>query len=273
MIPHEPLSSSRLTADFGSNFIFHHSPFIIHHFESIDSTQRRARAAAESGAAMHGVVLWAGRQSAGHGRTGRAWSSEPGGLYVTACLPEGAIPPEHLGWLPMMAALACAEEIESRLGLQPTVKWPNDLLIEGKKIAGFIGDAISTKSGDVYAIGMGLNWSNPAPAVDIPAASLMDFTQSAIPQRSTTPQFDFLVAWLDRLARRHGELAAEPRQAAERIRMDVEARLWRRGEPVRLERTEIGPVEGVLVGLGPGGSAMLEIEGRPVTAVYCGNTA
>jgi BirA family transcriptional regulator, biotin operon repressor / biotin---[acetyl-CoA-carboxylase] ligase len=270
------MSSAQPAGIQGSSFISHHSSFMIYYFGSIDSTQRRARAEAQAGRPMHGVVLWAGSQSAGHGRTGRAWSSEPGGLYVTACLPEGNIPTAHIGWLPLVAALACAEELESRFGLQPKIKWPNDVFIDDRKIAGVIGDAI----GDCYLIGMGLNWANQVTA-EIPTTSIEEYKGlirpippitpiPENPQPRSTPQYEFLIAWLDRLGRSHEALVSGPEAAAEQIRINSEARLWRRGEPVRLERTEIGPVEGKLIGLGPGGSAIIEQNGE-TKEIYSGN--
>lgn len=253
-------------------------------FDTLDSTQIRARAEVQSGRPMHGIVLWAGSQTAGHGRTGRAWSSEPGGLYVTACLPEGKIATELVGWLPIMAAIACADEIESRFGLHPQIKWPNDVLIENRKVAGVIGDAMPSPHGEVYLIGMGLNWSNPAPNVNIPTAALQDFVISLgplcplgpfspAPQGSTTTGRDFLIAWLDRLGRAYRAIVENGEAAAEELRQNAEVRLWRRGQSVRFERTEFGPVEGILIGLGPGGSAVIEQPGGPPKPVYCGNAA
>ncbi|MCE5231461.1 biotin--[acetyl-CoA-carboxylase] ligase [bacterium] len=266
------------------DFSFHHSSFIIHHFSSLSSTQTLARELVQSGRPMHGVVLWAATQTAGHGRTGRAWSSDPGGLYVTVCLPRGEIAPAHIGWLPLMAALAAAEELESRFNLHPELKWPNDILITDRKIAGVIGDAMPTPQGEVYLIGLGLNFSN-SPQTDIPTTCLSDLIAPIVPigpispispipptpQPCTTAQRDFLLAWLDRLGSCHREMAENGDQAAEALRLRAEAKLWRRDQPVRFERTEFGPVEGTLTGLGPGGSAIIESPGQLPRAVYCGN--
>jgi biotin-(acetyl-CoA carboxylase) ligase len=187
-----------------------------------------------------------------------------------------------------MAALACAEEIESRFNLHPVLKWPNDVLIDDRKIAGLIGDAMPAPQGEVYLIGLGLNFSN-SPQVDTPTASLNDFVPMLpiipmtpiIPMSPVTPitpipataQRDFLIAWLDRLASGHREMVENGDQAASALRLRAEAKLWRRGQSVRFERTEFGPVEGKLVGLGPGGSAMIEQNGEPARPVYCGNAA
>lgn len=281
-----PSSPDPRSPALASDFNFHHSPFTVHYFGALPSTQTFARELVREGRDLHGVVLWAGEQTAGYGRTGRAWSSPPGGLYVTVGLPAGRLPAPLLGWLPILAAVACAEEIEARFGLRPAVKWPNDVLIDGRKLAGLIGDALPGAGGEVYLIGMGLNWANPAPQVEIPTASLKDLAGEAVGMDSMvsmnpataaapippTPRRDFLLAWLDRLGRSHGSLLEHGEAAAETLRQNAEARLWRRGQAVRLDRTEHGPVQGVLVGLGPGGAAMLR-QGEETRVVFCGHAA
>ncbi len=240
-------------------------------FDSLESTQQRARAEAAAGGDIAGCVFRAGCQTGGHGRDGRGWDSATGGIYVTAALPAaGAIAPRELGWLPLMAALAAAEEIEQRYGLRPALKWPNDLLLDGGKLAGVLGDVVAGPGAPMLLVGMGLNWLNPLPVeTSLPATRLADAVAGLTAEAAT----DFLHGWLDRLAARHHALAAHASVATEALAAAATARLWRLGEPLRLERTEIGPVEGTLVGLGPGGSALMRLgEGAPL-AIHCGRPA
>jgi BirA family biotin operon repressor/biotin-[acetyl-CoA-carboxylase] ligase len=112
--------------------------------ESLGSTQDLARELAEAGAA-EGTVVLAGRQTAGRGRLSRSWISPRGGLYLTVVLRPAA---EHL------KALA----IERLAGLQTSLKWPNDVLVAGRKIAGILSESELVGQSVSYAlVGIGVN--------------------------------------------------------------------------------------------------------------------
>jgi BirA family biotin operon repressor/biotin-[acetyl-CoA-carboxylase] ligase len=124
-----------------------------HHFERIDSTNTRARELAAEGAA-HGTVVTAAEQTAGRGRQGRVWTAPAGKalLYSAIIRP---LDERHL-MLPLAAPLAVCEAAEElRPGLECGVKWPNDVLVEGRKLAGILVEA---RPQDGWAvIGVGLN--------------------------------------------------------------------------------------------------------------------
>jgi BirA family biotin operon repressor/biotin-[acetyl-CoA-carboxylase] ligase len=122
--------------------------------------------------------LWvtAGRQSGGRGRRGRTWVSEPGNLFASLLL-TGAAPPEHWPELAFVAALAIHDAVtEVAPGLRPQlfIKWPNDLLLGGKKFSGILIEGEGREEGAVV-VGIGVNCvSHPAdtdyPATDLAAA-------------------------------------------------------------------------------------------------------
>jgi BirA family biotin operon repressor/biotin-[acetyl-CoA-carboxylase] ligase len=122
--------------------------------------------------------LWivAERQSAGRGRHGRAWVSERGNLFATLLLTDPG-PPEHWPELSLVAALAVHDAVaEIAVALKPklAIKWPNDLLLAGRKFAGILVESEGLAEGAV-AVGIGINCkSHPAntdfPATDIAAA-------------------------------------------------------------------------------------------------------
>jgi len=123
------------------------------HYRRIDSTNSRARELAEAGA-PHGTVVTAGEQTAGRGRRGRVWTA-PGGK---ALLYSGILRPldrRHL-LLPLAVPLAvCAAAEQLRPGAKCEVKWPNDIWLDGHKLAGVL---IEAKPQDGWAvIGVGLN--------------------------------------------------------------------------------------------------------------------
>ena len=117
--------------------------------------------------------LWitARRQTAGRGRRGRSWISEPGNLYATLLLTEPG-PIEHWPQLSFVAALATHDaivEVAPDLAVLLAIKWPNDILLEGAKVAGVL---IEGEASDAVAVGIGVNCANHPAATDYPAADL-----------------------------------------------------------------------------------------------------
>jgi BirA family transcriptional regulator, biotin operon repressor / biotin---[acetyl-CoA-carboxylase] ligase len=125
------------------------------HFGRTDSTNSRARELAEAGA-PHGTVVTAGEQTAGRGRQGRTWTAPPGkALLYSAILRP--LDERHL-LLPLAVPLAVCEAAETLGdGIECSIKWPNDVWVEGRKLAGVL---IEAKPQDGWAvIGVGLNLS------------------------------------------------------------------------------------------------------------------
>lgn len=124
------------------------------HFRVTDSTNARARELAEAGA-PHGTVVTADEQSAGRGRQGRTWFAPAGTalLYSAILRPLGDRP-----LLPLAVPLAVAEAAESVAPVSCEVKWPNDVWIEGRKVAGVL---IEGRPGSWGVIGVGLNVAVP----------------------------------------------------------------------------------------------------------------
>ncbi len=134
----------------------------IDHFPVIDSTNVHARMIADRGA-PEGTVVVAEAQLKGKGRRGRSWFSPAGeGIYVSVIL-RPRVAPSEAPQLVLMAAVAAAEALLAQAALPVSVKWPNDILVGGKKIAGILtemrlaGDRI-----DHVVIGMGVNVNTPA---------------------------------------------------------------------------------------------------------------
>lgn len=101
-----------------------------------------------------GQVLVAEEQTAGRGRMGRSWVSQPGAaLTFSFLLRPGAVPPARRGWLPLLTGVAVVAAVRGVAGLDATLKWPNDVLIGGRKLAGILAE----QSGDRVVIGIGLN--------------------------------------------------------------------------------------------------------------------
>jgi len=123
---------------------------------AVESTQAVAFELAERGAADRTVVL-ADHQTAGRGRRGRAWNDEPGtGLLVSIVLrPRLALP--RLPLLSYATAIAVAEALDGVAGLRPTLKWPNDVLVGDRKIAGILLESRISAVAATVVVGIGVN--------------------------------------------------------------------------------------------------------------------
>ncbi len=128
----------------------------------VGSTNDVALEAARGGAA-EGLTVLADRQTAGRGRRGRRWASPPGvGVYLSVLLRPG-LPPRKAPLLGLAAGLAVAEAVEDLAGMSPELKWPNDVLLGGKKLAGVLPE-LATEGDSVshVVVGVGLNLNHRA---------------------------------------------------------------------------------------------------------------
>jgi BirA family biotin operon repressor/biotin-[acetyl-CoA-carboxylase] ligase len=136
-------------------------------FETIDSTNSCARALAGCWA-EEGTLVFAERQTAGKGRLGRTWLANPYENLTFSLILRPTLPPEALNLLPLYAAVAVAEAIEHETGLSVECKWPNDLLIGGKKGAGILLEGSLKEEGlDYVVLGIGVNVNQTAFPDDI----------------------------------------------------------------------------------------------------------
>jgi len=125
----------------------------IHRFDEVTSTQDAARLLLSEGRAWIGDVIVADSQIAGRGRFGREWRSPIGGLYATFILNDAPL-------LPLSAGVAVALALE-RFGLKPGLKWPNDIVIGGRKLGGIIIEKVD----GLALVGIGINLrKTPLPA-------------------------------------------------------------------------------------------------------------
>lgn len=135
------------------------------HYEEVDSTNMVLRRLA-CGGAPEGTVVWADRQTAGRGRTGRAWhSGGEWGLWFSMLLrPACALPAQAGGMLPISAGVGVARSLSARLGLVGKIelKWPNDVLLGGRKVCGILCEAgLSGPAVDWAVVGVGINVFTP----------------------------------------------------------------------------------------------------------------
>jgi BirA family biotin operon repressor/biotin-[acetyl-CoA-carboxylase] ligase len=126
----------------------------------VDSTQAVAFALAADGAA-DGTVVVADSQAAGRGRRGRPWLDEPGASLLASVVLRPRLPPARLPGLSLAAAVATAEALTRAAGLSPRLKWPNDILVGGRKIGGILLESRlgldPAPGGITVVLGVGIN--------------------------------------------------------------------------------------------------------------------
>lgn len=129
----------------------------IRYYDSVDSTNQQVKRLADQGAA-HGTLVTVESQTSGKGRRGRSWSSPAGtGVWMSFLL-RPSIDPNHASMLTLVAALAVCNAVRDMTGLAAKIKWPNDIVINGKKLCGILTE-MSTEELSIHyvVVGIGVN--------------------------------------------------------------------------------------------------------------------
>jgi BirA family biotin operon repressor/biotin-[acetyl-CoA-carboxylase] ligase len=214
--------------------------------ETVDSTNAQGLALARGG---ERGPLWivAGSQTAGRGRRGRTWVSEPGNLYASLLLADSS-PAEHAAQLSFVTVLALYDAIAGRIpGLanRLAVKWPNDLLIDRMKFAGILIEG----EGAAVVIGIGVNCAHHPAGTDFPATDLAAAGVRATPESLFTPLSAAMVSRLAQWNRGDGFPA---------IRADWLARAIGLGKSIRVALPE-GERAGLFQGIDEHGCLVLRL--------------
>ncbi len=170
---------------------------LIHYFDETTSTMDEALRLAQAGCPAFTTVV-AGRQSRGRGRLQRRWESEDGGLYFTVVLrPE--ISPAEAVRINLAAAVDLALALESICRVRARVKWPNDILVDGKKVAGILSQMEAESDQVAFVnVGVGVNLNNDPAKMVSGAVSIYRLTGRKVAAS------DLLRNFLDRFSRRLG---------------------------------------------------------------------
>jgi BirA family biotin operon repressor/biotin-[acetyl-CoA-carboxylase] ligase len=186
---------------------------VVHWFEEIGSTSDRAKELADEGA-EHGEVVIAEAQTSGRGRRGRAWASPPRrNLYFSVVL-RPDLPPARAPELTLVASLAICDALR-QAGVEAGIKWPNDLLASGKKIAGILTElAAEPDRVDWVVLGAGVNVNTRRE--DFPEEVRGEATSVLLERGQPAPRvlfaaacFTALESWLDRHAEEGFEVIRE----------------------------------------------------------------
>lgn len=252
--PAEPALDPALTRAFASSVPGGRLAGPLRAYRAVDSTQALARAWADAGA-PEGAVVLADHQTAGRGRRGRPWTAPAGTSLLVSIVFRPPWPVARWPEIPMAAGCAVAEAVEAGARVPVRLKWPNDVVVEGRKVAGILAEAVAA-SPALVVLGIGVNVSQGE--ADWPA-DLAGRAQSLAGLSASVTREHLLAAILARLDAWYGVLHVtgfEPVRAAWRQRGLL-------GTPVALGNGEgtavdIGP-RGELVGRGADGRTVLVV--------------
>ena len=177
------------------------------------------------------AVLIAEFQESGRGRHSRTWVSPPQAtITLSVLLRLPAIEPQDLGWLPLLTGVAVVDALRSVAKVDALLKWPNDVQIDGKKVAGILAEVGKTAPEPVVVIGVGLNVSLREDELPVPEATSLLLANAEITDRTTLVRAllrelaSRLTAW-ERAGWATGDLAAAYRERCSTIGADVRADL------------------------------------------------
>ncbi|MSP14823.1 MAG: biotin--[acetyl-CoA-carboxylase] ligase [Chloroflexi bacterium] len=176
----------------------------IRYFPEIGSTNDYLKHLARQGAGP-GLVAVADTQTAGKGRLGRTWLAPPGTCLLLSVLLRPQVPPEQTGQATMCCALAARDAIRNITGLEPLLKWPNDLLLQGRKLAGILAESdLSGGRLEFLVAGIGINVNldtRVIPQIQHTATSLMMALNAPVDRGALLAAFlrclgTYYTAWL-----------------------------------------------------------------------------
>ena len=232
--------------------------FRVLHFDSVESTNTAAADQARRGA-DEGLTVVADRQTSGRGRQGRNWSSRKhAGAYFSIVL-RPQLDVRFYSLIPLMAAIAVAEAL-AKWSIEADIKWPNDILVDEKKLCGILTEMIDTPHGNAVILGVGINLRDTDPKLN--AAALDHLISTGISR-------DEVVAAVHRhLSPLYEELHADPQAIVNK---------WSRRSPYAegLEVTvDLGNGEtliGTTCGLAENGALRVRMQDGSVYSVQSGD--
>ena len=232
-------------------------------FDEIGSTNDEAMAWAEDGA-PEGALVVTDHQTSGRGRSGRTWWSSPGTSLQFSLLVRPRRPLDVMGLLTTAVGLACAEGVELASGVRPLLKWPNDVTVRGKKLAGILVESrVTGPTLDYAVIGVGLNVTRADEPMPPDLAARVTNVYDEIESHSSDkhPSRGEVLGWvLDAFERLYPKVGTG-RGAAEIVdRATKRSDVLGRRVTVKLAEDEM--LEGVARRLLPSGALEIEADGR-----------
>ena len=227
----------------------------------VESTQPIAFALAGDGAPDRTVVV-ADSQAAGRGRRGRVWQDEPGASLLVSIVLRPRLPPARLPTLSLTAGVALAEALAGTAALAARLKWPNDVLVDGRKLAGILLESRLEPAGSaapIVALGIGVNLAQRA----FPPELAERATSVRLAGGRAVDRDTLLAALLERLDHWRGRLETEGFEPV-RVR-------WRELADTLGRAVSVDGIHGVAVDVDDDGALLVEDEHRVRRRVVAGD--
>lgn len=238
----------------------------IHYFQETDSTNSDAVRLAGEGA-PHGTVVVADRQNKGRGRRGRVWQSPPGKAIYFTILLKPEFGSGRAAGLTLVMALSAVQAVRDCCGLEAGIKWPNDLVVNGKKICGILTElhgGEEEKPCVVIGVGINVNLEQMPEGLTETATSL--FMESGI----RTDRSELLAGLLERFEENYRIYEEHLSMAG--LLEKYNSCLVNRGRQVRVLDPK-GEFEGIAGGINAAGELLVETEDGTVKEVYAGEVS
>lgn len=239
----------------------------IRRFDVLPSTNDEALRLADAGAPA-GTAVVADSQTAGRGRAGHSWSSPPGVALYASLLLRPTLPPETVPLVTMACGVGLADAVRSATGLPARLKWPNDVLVNGRKCAGILCE----RSDGAVVCGFGLNVNTPPER--LPERPIFPATSLAA-EAGGGRRFDREALLSVALERIGAEVAAlEAPSGAAALADTFSALDALRGRRVRVdEGAGGGTTEGVDVGVAASGALLLRLPDGSIREIWAGSVS
>lgn len=236
----------------------------VHRVESTGSTQADVAEWGERGE-PEGVVLLAGEQVAGRGRLGRQWLTPAGAGVAMSVLLRPSREPDAWTWLPLLAGVAVSEALDEDLALQTSLKWPNDVLLDGRKIAGILAEMHGSGDSASVVLGIGINLADPGPMPPgepplVPSHNIVEAISGTTQEQRDIDEIRAMVeaAVLARLADRYEEWNESGSAGDQRLLAAYSALSDTLGRDVAVALPGGGEVRGEAVGIDPNGALLVD---------------
>ncbi len=227
--------------------------------EQAPSTNALVAARAQDGAA-HGLVVVADHQTAGRGRLDRSWVTPPRAALTFSVLLRPGVPGERWPWLPLLAGVAVVHAVQGAGGPSCALKWPNDVMYDGRKLAGLLVERVETPSGPAAVLGIGLNVSTAPEELPVAGAASLATVGFAAVDRTA-----LLLRILEALGDRLAAWSAAGGDPAHGLLEDYRARCETVGKQVRVHLPSGAQLVGTATGVAEDGGLVVDTGSGAVT--------
>jgi BirA family biotin operon repressor/biotin-[acetyl-CoA-carboxylase] ligase len=244
--PRPPLDRDRIAAGVGED-----PDLLVEVVDEAPSTNGIVAERARAGA-PDGLVVVADHQTAGRGRLDRTWETPAGTALTFSMLVRPTAPAAAWPWLPLLTGYAAAKALTAH-GYDAGVKWPNDILIGERKVAGILVERVETPAGPAAVIGVGLNTGMTADELPVPTATSLSLESGDAPDRS-----DLLLDLLAAIREAYDAWQLGGDAAARRLAESYASSCLTLGRQVRVDLPDGRTLEGRAVAIDESGRLVVE---------------